>query len=113
MISFRNAERRVTFKCDDFIEYHTNSIGRIERVFTHEVLTGHRRLFMTLTSVDYTDRIDDLTGLHILRIGTQKSIIGLPTSHARKLYIVPMRSGFGFLKPDDDLLFVDWRITFL
>ena len=103
-------DHRITFTRGNFIHGNRGSkVARMDEIFIHEQ-HNEKRLFASLTDVDdYDDGVqsrDVLLDLPLLKLSTNRRIIGLPAINAAKLYIVD-------LNHDARLVWVNWTIQFM
>lgn len=103
-IAIRMLERRLTFACGDYVQYQGDLIGRIDRIFVHEISRGQKRLFAILTkcSAHPQQNLDPSFESPLLQLSDDTIIVGLPAISGQKIYVLPLK--------DKDLIFVDWQI---
>ncbi|KAF2863069.1 hypothetical protein K470DRAFT_268274 [Piedraia hortae CBS 480.64] len=114
-------EQRVTLNRGKFVRFHHDQIGKVERIFTYRDPGGDARIFLrVIDTVSHPcGQLDPITGCPIRQlVAMEARIIGLPASHSKRLYTIPIAmddvSGAMEEQADSsDLLHVDWNIQFI
>ena len=93
---------RFVFSRNDYIEFGDESqLGRIDHIFLFQVL-DERFIFAIVTPVISDATRDNLLDLAIYRESSLSTIVGLPSIHAVKPYMVP-------IPKLDGVVLVEWQ----